>query len=286
MNFTTVARTIYLFLIAIIILTGCRDTTMNQQPSSLQTSSLSEKDWTALSLKKIYFGHMSVGSNIIDGIKDLMSKNPEIKLNIQETSDISTFQNGVFAHSNNGQNANPKSKIDAFVTTMNSGIGNRADIAFFKFCYVDFDENTDVKDVFNYYKTAMNSLVKKYPNTVIPHATVPLTTEAERLRIKERVKDIIKKIIGRATRADLNVASNIKRNEFNALLIKEYDEKNILDIAAYESTSPDGKEYLSKSAGAKHRSMVPAYTTDGGHLNEKGRLVVADKFIAKLAGIR
>ena len=286
MNFITMARNLYLLLTAIIISTGCGDTTMNQLPSSLQTSSLSGKDWTALSQKKIYFGHMSVGYNIIEGIKDLMSKNPDIKLNIQDTVDISNVTSGVFAHSKIGQNGDPKSKIDAFVATMNSGMGSRADIAFFKFCYVDFDEKTDVKNVFNYYKTAMNGLLKKYPKTLIPHATVPLKTEAETLGIQEWVKDIIKKIIGRATRVDLNVASNIKRNEFNALLIKEYGEKNIIDFAAFESTYPDGRDYLSKSSISKHRSMIPAYTTDGGHLNEKGRLVVADKFVAKLAEIR
>lgn len=278
-------RAIFLVLSTVIILTGCRETTVNQIPV-LQTRSISGKEWSALSQKKIYFGHMSVGHNIIDGIKDLMSNNPAIKLNIQETTDATTFPNGVFSHSQIGRNGDPKSKIDAFVATMNSGMGNRADIAFFKFCYVDITESTDVKDIFNYYKTAMNGLVKKYPKTAMPHATVPLTTEAESLGLKEKVKDIIKKLMGRATRADLNTASNIKRNEFNQLLKKEYSENKIIDIAAYESTCPDGRDYQSKSPGAQHRSMVPAYTTDGGHLNEKGRQAVADKFLANLAGIR
>ncbi len=32
--------------------------------------------WQKLSQKKIYFGHQSVGNNIIDGIKDIMKENP------------------------------------------------------------------------------------------------------------------------------------------------------------------------------------------------------------------
>ena len=53
--------------------------------------------WEKLSQKKIYFGHQSVGFNIIDGIKDLMKENPQIKLNIIETTDQSDFKSGLFA---------------------------------------------------------------------------------------------------------------------------------------------------------------------------------------------
>ena len=43
--------------------------------------------WAQLAQKKIFFGHRSVGYNIIDGIKDIMAERPYIKLNIVETSD-------------------------------------------------------------------------------------------------------------------------------------------------------------------------------------------------------
>ena len=42
--------------------------------------------WEKLSQKKIYFGHQSVGFNIMDGVQDLMKEHPAIKLNIVETS--------------------------------------------------------------------------------------------------------------------------------------------------------------------------------------------------------
>ena len=104
---------------------------------------------------------MSVGYNIIDGIKDIMKSNPAIKLNIQETTDISKFNNGVFAHSRNGENVKPKTKVDAFVKTMDSGLAKQVDIAFFKFCYVDFNKNTDVNDLFKYYTSAMDATEEK-----------------------------------------------------------------------------------------------------------------------------
>lgn len=269
-------------IIAVITSTGCGDTTMKTMPSRFQTDTIQEEEWNSLSVKKIYFGHQSVGYNIIDGIRDLMKINHKIKLNIQETVDLSNYQNGVFAHSQNGENGNPQSKINSFALTMRTSMGKHADIAFFKFCYVDFNENTDVKYVFDHYKKAMNELKIKYPGTVFLHATVPLTTEEEFLGVIDRVKDIIKKIIGRTTYAEKIALSNIKRNEYNVLLLKEYGKGSVIDVAAYESIGPDGQQYLSINSGPEHPTMAPANTFDGGHLNEKGRILVADKFLVEL----
>ena len=54
--------------------------------------------------EKIYFGHQSVGFNIMAGVKDLMKGNPQIKLNIVETTNESDFKVGLFAHSRVGEN--------------------------------------------------------------------------------------------------------------------------------------------------------------------------------------
>ena len=76
--------------------------------------------WEKLSQKKIYFGHQSVGFNIIDGIEDLIKLNPEIKLNIVETSSPADLKKGVFAHSRVGKNVDPESKTDEFVKIINN----------------------------------------------------------------------------------------------------------------------------------------------------------------------
>lgn len=91
---------------------------------------ITDSAWKKLSEKRIYFGHQSVGFNIIDGIKDVMKKNPQIKLNIVETSDPSEFNTPLFAHSRVGKNTDPKSKIDAFASFVEKGIGDNANIAF------------------------------------------------------------------------------------------------------------------------------------------------------------
>ncbi len=233
--------------------------------------------WENLSQKKIYFGHQSVGFNIIDGIKDVMKENPQIKLNIVETANESDFKVGLFAHSRVGKNVDPKSKTDEFVEFINKGIGGKADAAALKFCYVDIRADTDTKNVFIDYSDSISQLIKKYPDTTIIHFTVPLTTT------KTTWKTWIKKLIGKKT---WEYDDNIKRNEYNEMLIKKYEGKEtVLDIAKIESTFPDGTRSSFTKDRKTYYSMVPEYTYDGGHLNETGRKKVAEQLLILLANL-
>ncbi|MHC4582346.1 MAG: hypothetical protein ACYS14_12895, partial [Planctomycetota bacterium] len=63
--------------------------------------------WARLSGKRIFFGHKSVGYNIIDGIRDVLDERREIKLNVVETRDPAEFGAPVFAHSQVGRNTDP-----------------------------------------------------------------------------------------------------------------------------------------------------------------------------------
>jgi hypothetical protein len=240
--------------------------------------SISAEKWQKLSQKKIYFGHQSIGFNIIDGIKDVMKENPEIKLNIVETADPTKFGVPLFAHSRVGKNTDPRSKIDAFSGIMASGIGNSADLAFLKFCYVDVDARTDINKVFTDYKKTMDQLKKDYPKTAIVHFTLPLTVA------KTTIKTKIKSLLGKQDIWEYN--DNIKRNEFNEKLRKEYEGKEpLFDLAAIESTYPDGKRSSFRVAGKTYYSLIPGYTTDGGHLNEQGRRIAAQALLTLLAGL-
>jgi lysophospholipase L1-like esterase len=231
-----------------------------------------------LAQKKIYFGHQSVGFNIIDGIKDVMKENPQIKLNIVETSDPSKFNTPLFAHSRVGKNMDPKSKIDAFANFMENGIGNMADLAFFKFCYVDVTARTDVERVFADYKNTISRLRESYPGTMLIHVTAPLTVT------KTTFKTWIKKIIRKKDIWEYD--DNIKRNEFNDLLRNEFEGKEpIFDLAKLESTHPDGRMETFTKDGENYYSLVPGYTDDGGHLNEKGRKIIAEQLLILLAGL-
>ena len=131
--------------------------------------------WQKLSQKKIYFGHHSVGFNIMDGIADVMKERPELKLNIVETANESDFKVGLLAHSRVGKNVDPKSKITEFVNFIDSGIGKKADAAALKFCYVDFRPETNVEGIFSDYNSSIEQLKNKYPDMTIIHFTNPLT---------------------------------------------------------------------------------------------------------------
>jgi hypothetical protein len=223
--------------------------------------------------KRIYFGHQSVGLNIIDGISDILKEHQGVELKIAKTTDPSALNSPVFAHSMVGENEDPVSKINDFVHSMDNGIGGKAEIAFFKFCYVDITKNTDVEEIFTAYKTAMQRLKDKYPNTQFVHLTAPLSLSAPSL------KGWIKGVLGRED-------NNIKKHVFNEMLRREYEGRDpLFDLAAIESTYPDGSRASFTSNGTTYYSLVPHYTSDSGHLNETGRKIMAAqllKFLSKL----
>ena len=76
--------------------------------------SINDAQIKKLSAKRIYFGHQSVGFNIIDGIQDLLQTHTKTNLRIVETTKASDFNEPVLGHSTIGQNTDPGSKIDAF----------------------------------------------------------------------------------------------------------------------------------------------------------------------------
>lgn len=231
--------------------------------------------WEELSQKKIYFGHQSVGFNIIDGIQDLMKEYPKIKLNIVETSESKDFNAGILGHSRVGKNTDQVSKTADFSSLLENGIGKLVDGAALKFCYVDVTAATDVQKVFDDYVQKTDAIKAKYPDLKIIHFTVPLTT------IKTSWKTWLKKTMGKK---DIwEYADSTKRNQYNELLRNKYTSKEpIVDIAAVESTKPDGSRNTYDFDGKSYYAMVPEYTYDGGHLNEVGRKRVAAAFLVTL----
>lgn len=262
-------RHIYFFLI--LLLSCSQGGEFNGMNNITDGNKIDAAQIKKLASKKIYFGHQSVGYNIIDSLKALTPD--DSGLNIIESSDPKDFSKPVFAHSKNGENCEPGTKIAAFVQKMDSGLGNKADIAFFKFCYVDVTAATDVNKLFNEYKTAMDRLIKKYPGTMFLHVTVPVTSEDESL--KNRIKSFIKTLIGRETGYEMD---NIRRMELNTLLKKEYGAR-VFNLAEIESATISGKILLSDKGGKPHNFLQKEYTYDGGHLNKIGGEIMALQLI-------
>jgi hypothetical protein len=209
-----------------------------------------------LAAKAIYFGHQSVGSNIMSGVQGQIAANPGTTLRVVGSSAASALAAGVFAHSSNGSNGDPGGKNDAFEATIRAGVGTAADIAFFKYCYVDVNKSSNASALFDDYRSHMAALKAAYPRVRFVHVTMPLTTT--------------------------DSSDNEVRERFNSLMRQAYGgSEPLFDLAVVESTAPDGSTVMVGGV----RAMAPAYSSDGGHLNATGQDVVAKALLLYLASL-
>jgi len=273
---TTKFIIISFFIVLTMPLWGCEEK-MGANVISVETDMkiIQDEAIEAFTGKKIFFGHMSVGYNIINGIEDIKTASKRFsKIRIEELVRSELANEPGIYHAKVGENGFPEKKCDAFKKRlMEDSFGSRVGIAFFKFCYVDFKESSDVKEIFSYYTKTADYLKKEFPQLQILHVTTPLTVHAPGLKgfVKSLLKDDI---------------ANIKRNEFNSLLIDKY--KNIdpiYDLAKAESTLPDGERVTFRHKGSEYFSLAGQYTDDGGHLNKLGRYCAARELLITLSHI-
>lgn len=227
-----------------------------------------------ISENNIYFGHQSVGYNILDGIKHWINETG-VSVKLIESREYSDIDDPSFTHFQIGENLNPKLKTDDFYNFVSNIDQLNRSLVFFKFCYVDILRTTNVDSIFNYYKKRMLILKDKYPYHQMVLFTLPLTS------IQKGFKVYVKKIIYGPTN---QMADNIKRNEFNNRILEELgNEFPVFDLARIEGTLPDGKMNTFTHKGKSYLALYNEYTTDGGHLNEKGSQIVAYNLLAFLA---
>ena len=231
-------------------------------------------DLKTLSRARIFFGHQSVGNNIIKGLDELNREAGKM-ITIVEWQEGKEVPSAFFAHGLNGQNENPQSKCDAFAETLSKNFADSLDMAFFKFCYIDIKRDTDIKAMFDYYKQTIAKIKSLYPRLKIVHVSVPLR------QIQSGWKASIKKLLGKPLG---RVAENIKRNQFNEMLRAEYNNEAFFDLAKIESTFPDGKRMTFEEDGKTYFSLIPAYSYDGSHLNSLGAKLAAKEMVRVLAG--
>ena len=233
-----------------------------------------------LSLKnyRIFFGHQSVGGEIIKGVEELVSHDGDHDLTVIEIDGrpIPDGGQGIF-HDHLGKNEFPDTKNAAFTKVVSDAKG-KIDIAFFKYCFIDINDRTDVNRMFTRYRDTMAELKRAYPNVTYIHVTAPLTT------VQTGPKAWIKRVLGRPLGG---YVENRKRNEYNDLLRRQYMGKEpLFDLAAVEARFPDGKPSTYEYEGKYYYTLNTMYTYDGAHLNERGRIKVADEllvFLSKLA---
>lgn len=233
-------------------------------------------DLERVAQRRIYFGHQSVGSNLLDGVKQLAEK-AGVPIRVAETPSASGVPPATFGHTAVAKNGDPLLKLQSFEQAMGQQPAG-VDVALVKFCYVDISADTDAKALFARYRATMDSLKTRHPGTTFMHVTAPLTIAQGGLKAS------LKNLIGRVP---YGVIENQRREEFNSLIRQTYQGKEpIFDLARIESTAPDGSAVAVEWKGGLSPAMAPEYTDDGGHLNAAGRLRAARDLVSVLASIQ
>jgi len=230
-----------------------------------------------LSDRTIFFGHQSVGNNILDGIRDLRDSHGFLNLHINESKTAGQVNSAMLVHAPVGRNREPLSKIAEFREIMENGLGEKVDIAFLKFCYVDITRDTDPNTVLDAYCNAIEALKTRFPDVRFMYITVPLCAPPR--TAKGILKMNVKRVFGRSTVLD----DNLVRARYNALLRERFSGKEpLFDLAGYEALGPDGLRHFGLWKGQQIPILVELYTNDGGHLNEMGRQHIAEQLLIEL----
>lgn len=259
-------------ILLLLVLAACSDTKTTQ----MSQVKLTDQQVSKVLSEKIFFGHKSVGDNLLDGIRDVMASDPRLTLKLVKSESPESIVGPALVEAHIGENGKPASKNEAFLRILNQGMGMQGGIALYKYCYVDFGANTDASQVFADYQKGIAAIHQAHPALKIVHVTAPLTT------VEPAPKAMIKGFLGRPTLRD----ENVKRNQFNRLLEQTYAGKEpIFDLAKIESTHSDGsREYFTRG-GQDIYTLAPEFTSDGGHLNQAGRLVAAEQLLRTLADL-
>jgi hypothetical protein len=223
---------------------------------------------------RTYFLHHSVGGDVLNGVVQLAKElgrpaPPLVDLN------VSVLKSGpIWLEECGGENCRPVSKIEAFANSVRSLADSSLQVAFMKFCFVDFDPSTNEDELFDCYRRTIADLRQRSPRIVFAHVTVPLAV------CSHSMKDCIKRLIGYPI---WNDTANGKRSRFNRRLLETFDADPIFDLARIQSTKSNGSLQTFLLNGEVTPSMVPAYSSDGGHLNGLGQRLAAAEFIRFVA---
>lgn len=234
-------------------------------------------DLERLARKRIYFGHQSIGANIVGGLEALVRERPDLGMQVVRTRDPAAFEKAIFGHDSVGANHDARAKIADFAATLEGGLGAKTDIAFFKFCYVDIEADTDVEQLFAEYRDRLAALRGEFPRTRIVHVTTPLSV------VQTGPKAFVKKLIGKKR---WGADANVQRNRFNDLMRREYQGREpLFDLAAIEATRPDGTVATFEEQGRDFPMPAAEYVSDGKHLNDAGARRVAAHLLKTLAAL-
>lgn len=214
------------------------------------------RDLETLKGRKIFFGHHSVGRDILDGVSEL---------SVEAGVDAKIGEGPV------GHNQKPLEKIKDFE---GEALDRDVELALMKLCFVDFHPETNVDALITSYKETVERIRRARPALRIVHVTPPLTTR------QVDTKSKINRLLGRLVWGD---ESNLRRLEYAERLKAAFPGDVFFDVSTLQSTRPDGTREMYVAGGRQVPMLWPGYSHDGGHLNDVGKRVAAKAFIHALA---
>lgn len=261
------------FLAWSVALAGCAGAAASGESPKIDRSTLVSQLEVVRS-HRILFSHHSVGRDLIAGLERASRElgQPLKVVTLEQASSEPTQPS--FVSVSGGRNQEPYSKLAFFAETLRAA-AYEPDLAFLKFCYVDFNPHTDVDALFAEYQRTIDALKRAHPRVQLAHITAPLMQRPMQL------KDRINRLLGREVWED---AANVKRALFNQKLRDVYGGDPIFDLARVESTQPDGSRASFQQDGRTYYALARAYTDDGGHLNKLGQDHAALAWIQFLSG--
>jgi len=200
-----------------------------------------------------FFAHASVGGNMIDGIDMLRQSNraqyPLIPVSEDEMPPVSTQNGAIYEFMRGNPGAQEKfDSLGAYVT--NGWRYPKVNLVLNKLCYID--QEADL----GYYLASMARLEAAFPETVFVYMTIPLTTDTDE--------------------------NNLKRNIYNDG-VRDWTRTNnlvLFDIADMEAHDTNGVPSLFTYGGRVCQRLCDTYSSDGGHMNDAGKVLTANGFYA------
>lgn len=239
-------------------------------------TSITNDQWEALAARPIFFGHQSVGRDMMHGVARVLDAHPEIPLRVVSADGPEDVGGTAFIDARIGRNRAPESKSAAFLEWVRA-IGDRPGaLAMYKFCYVDVNADTDPARLFADYQATIEEARRRHPGLLIVHMTLPLHTADEGMG--ERIRTVL----GFPTQTRLNAI----RNRYNELLLQTYGGRDpVFDLALLESTRSDGSRAFTRYRGENVYMLAPEWTYDGGHLNDSAKYRAAERLLVFLAQV-
>jgi hypothetical protein len=238
-------------------------------------SAITTANLTAVARSRVFFGHQSVGVNVLDAVSGVYADHGVSAPLIEQGRAEPGPNGGFIAHESIEENVKP---LEDFDRAMRGGMGRQVDVAVMNLCWGDINSNTDVDALFARYRDTMAALERDFPNVTFIYVTVPLTTEPS---LFTELKTWVKTILGRSDFFSQRV--NVARERMNALIRGEYAGRHLFDLAAIESTKPDGMRVSGRYDNQGYFALYDGYASHRAYLNAVGSKIAATSFLEAIA---